>query len=873
MKPLTLTMSAFGPYRGEETIDFTQLSKDGVFLIAGDTGAGKTTIFDAISYALYGEASGGKNRREARGFRSDYADPAVETYVSFTFEDKGKVYTVRRSPEQERPRKRGAGDGSKTTLKPQDANLSEATEGNLESRIELVSKRIVSILGLSRDQFAQTVMIAQGDFLHIINASSEDRQKLFQKMFHTVRFEDFQKRLGERYSELRQEGTKLNQRQNLILEGIPFELAEDKKEFSALPPAMQEENLQSRILQNQAEAKIIKEEQDKTEAALSKAEAALGEAKVLNKDFDTLKTTKKALEELLSQTAEIEAKKQKLETAQKADRLTVNEQSRNTAKKELDDSYKEHKACVAALNQVKAVLPQQEAALKATLDKQGEEDALEKEANRLEQGLPKIKEFQKWKKELEAAHKEQITAVKKADEANAVYKDKRHRFFLSQAGILAQDLIEGQPCPVCGSIHHPHKATLAEDSVTQEDLDQAEKDRKQKEDASQKIQERISRAEVSLNGAKEALLLAGIALEEEEASARTAIVKKRREKEALKTAREKAKSEYDKAVTNQANLEERLNTIVDQGKKRRAAYESEEAAFKDACSTAGFAAEDEYQKAKLSEKQQKELEKEIQQYNAQKESLTAQKGMLEAKLKDKEKQDLSVMEQRRSELTVKRRQWLNKSQHVSTELTALTNAVKSLKENSRQKEELDKQYGLVNDLYTAASGQISGKAKISFEAYVQQYYFRKVVAAANERLKELTEGQYTLRVKPESKDKRSQAGLDLDVYDQATGKWRDVSTLSGGESFLASLSMALGLSDIVQRSAGGIRLDAMFIDEGFGTLDETALSQAMALLASLSGDGKRMIGVISHRQELKDRIDHQLVVKKDTNGSSLAIIG
>ncbi len=873
MRPLSLTISAFGPYRGEETIDFTKLSKDGVFLIAGDTGAGKTTIFDAISFALYGEASGGKNRREARGFRSDYADPSVRTFVSFTFEDKGKVYTVTRSPEQERPKKRRGGDGSETTTQPAEASLSEAAEGTLETRIELVSRRINAILGLSRDQFAQTVMIAQGDFLHIINASSEDRQKLFQKMFHTGRLEDLQNRLKEMDMELRREGRDIANVRRVILERVPFDTAKVQKEFLELPPAMQEERLSLRIGEDKKALKTAKEALNKAEGAVSKAETAMGEARALQKDFENLESTTKSLNALLGRTEAIEEKKKLYENGKKAEKLLAKELLKDKAREELEDSKEEYRKNKTSRDELIKELPGQIADLAEKEKRQEEEGALEKEAARLEQALPKIQQYQKWKKELEKAKKQQVSALRDARESAEKYQEKRDQFYLSQAGILAKDLVEGKPCPVCGSVHHPQKAVWEEGFVTQADLNEAEKDRKQKEEENQKIQEKLNAAKISLENAQDALALANIDPEEDEKKVKALIVEKRRQKEVLKKARETAKTAVDQALATQKALVERLEAIKAQGAKRRETAEKEEAEFSKALQNAGFLQEEEYKKAKLGERELKKMETEITQFSSQKESLTAQKAMLEEKLKDKKPQDLEAMRAELDSLTAARSQAQKAVQHLDTEFQSLTETHRALKENSRAKEALDKRFGLVDDLYLAATGQVQGKAKISFEAYVQQYYFRKVVAAANERLKELTEGRYTLRVKPDSKDKRSQAGLDLDVFDQATGKWRDVSTLSGGESFLASLSMALGLSDTVQRSAGGIRLDAMFIDEGFGTLDETALSQAIALLASLSGEGKRMIGVISHRQELKDRIDHQLVVRKEREGSKLYSYG
>lgn len=873
MRPIRLVMSAFGPYRGEEVIDFAALAREGVFLIAGDTGAGKTTIFDAISFALYGEASGGKQRREAKSFRSDYADPARPTFVEFTFEDKGKVYTVKRAPEQERPRKRKGSGEADTVVKGAEASLSEAAQGVLETRIDEVSRALLRILGLSRDQFAQTVMIAQGDFLHIINASSQERQKLFQKMFHTGRLEELEKKLRDMDMELRRKARDLAAKRENVLDSLTFEDRKEKETFLGLPPLQQEGILEEKIREEIKEGKALRESIGEKEKEVAKAQKEEGEALVLNQDFDALVKTEKQLQEMALRAEEMAKLKEEVLSARKAEEIRSDYTAMKTAGDEVVQFRKEYIQIKSRLQEVTSSLPGLLKAKEEAEKRQEEEVSLEREAALLEKALPKLSQVHRFKKDQERIAKEQQHALRAAEASGEKYAAMRHRFYLSQAGFLAKDLVEGQPCPVCGSLTHPQKALLPEEAVSKEDLDKAEKDRADKEKKSQEIHESLAKVNTSLEAALKDLQEAGLSQEEEETAVQTRIRGKQKQKEDLKKAREKSRSAYDQALATKASLEEQEKAKKEQGIRRKETLEVLLKTFEEKRLLAGFATEESFTMALMAPQRLKEKETMLQTYGTQKEALLSSQKLLKEKLAGKERKDLNALKERHLSLSRERQSLMQQEKALDFSLSMRMSALKQLREMAKEKEQLDKEFGRVDEVYLVASGQVPGRSKISFEAYVQQYYFRRVVMAANERLKELTEGKYYLRVKEESRDNRSQAGLDLDVFDQGTGKWRDVSTLSGGESFLASLSMALGLSDTVQRSAGGIRLDAMFIDEGFGTLDETALSQAMALLSSLSGEGKRMIGVISHRQELKDRIDHQLVVTKDGEGSRISVVG
>ena len=362
----------------------------------------------------------------------------------------------------------------------------------------------------------------------------------------------------------------------------------------------------------------------------------------------------------------------------------------------------------------------------------------------------------------------------------------------------------------------------------------------------------------------------GFAAEEDAAAlkARTAILRgeitetEKRHKqagEALNAARLAAKEAATRAEGAEKGLEER--------EKERLARE---AAFQAALVDNGFADEAAYRQAKMDEKAMNAQELRIRAYDEQARSLTDRLTELAGKLEGKAPADLRALQAQVQAAEAERSRSAEAESSLGNRLAINRQSNRELLEAKKKKDRLGERWALVHELYCNVSGQTSSRVKLSFEAYVQQFYFRQVIAAANKRLNVLTDGGFTLRCKEEAKNLVSQAGLDLDVLDRSTGVWRDVSTLSGGESFMTSLARALGLSDVAQARSGGVRLDSMFIDEGFGSLDEESLRQAMELLSGLAG-GSRMIGIISHVGELKNRIDKKIIISKNLTGSSVTI--
>lgn len=872
MKPVKLVMSAFGPYAGETTVDFSVLGSGGIFLITGDTGAGKTTIFDAISFALYGEASGGSQKRAAKSFRSDYARADTPTFVEYTFQHRDRVYTVRRNPEYLRPKKRGEGF---ITESP-DAVFSCTETGELVSGTEAVSRRVIELLGLNRNQFSQTVMIAQGDFMKILNAKSDERKKLFQKIFSTGFFEELQQKLKDMDRDCSAQAEKnkdavLSAFSRLMIDvayeeaGKMEEVRNDARYIETMLPLLQ--GLMDFQQQRQSGAEQARKA---AEARLDGLKGELAEGKKRNQDFETLdKLTQEERAHALRQ-QEIQEKKARLVMARKA----LNVQSSDALLQQNIQSIRRQRAELQTCRETaEKALTAQKAAEEAfaraekayqQLDRQKEELA------RLESAVPALEKTAAQRRTLDEAEKRAAEKYEKSCQEDAAYSRVKEAFFRSQSSLIAATLEEGKPCPVCGSLQHPAPAAAPGESATKAQLDKAERSRAKAEQEAQAALQEKAGAESAFREGQARLAELGVSAQEDadalKAKAR-ALGKEiagtekghKQAAEALNTARLAAKEAATRAEGAEKSLNER--------EKERL---SREAAFQAALVDNGFAGEDAYRTAKISESAMNAMDEEIRAYDEKARSLKDRREELAGQLQGLTPADLGVIQQQVQAEEEKRNQLTREESALGKDLAINQSCLRELLEAKKKKDRLGQRWALVHELYYNVSGQTSSRVKLSFEAYVQQFYFKQVIAAANMRLNVLTEGKFTLRCKQEAKNLVSQAGLDLDVLDRSTGVWRDVSTLSGGESFMTSLALALGLSDVAQARSGGVRLDSMFIDEGFGSLDEDALRQALELLSGLAG-GSRMIGVISHVGELKNRIDKKIIIFKGPGGSAITV--
>ena len=1094
MRPLKLTLSAFGPYAGHTEIDLEKLGEKGLYLITGDTGAGKTTIFDAITYALYDAPSG--TNRDTSMFRSKYASPETPTFVEMTFSCGGKVYTVKRNPEYERPARRG----SKMTRQRAEAELHLPDGSGVLDKPKEVNAALVRIIGLDRSQFSQIAMIAQGEFLKLLTAETKDRQEIFRKIFKTNCYEVLQNRLKDSTNTLYRkceaarasvqqyiggivcaEGDMLREKAQQAKEGkLPFaetvELLEtliDRDEAEDAACARQFEVLEEKI--GAVNARLIKaDERRKMREALEKnrkqqevqrgqaeqAKAALAAEQAkqpqqearqraladLENELPRYAELEKAEKERLSLASDIEAKRCALgqqectHQAQSAELAAwkreyeglasaaadrerlLGERSRRldrqTALKALDvEAQRRGEREIADAEKQLAVRKQRQKALDAQLAAQTETLKADREAWEQGAGLDaereKLRAQQAKTQEREAelrtlnallrecrtaeqavlaSQQAYLRAQDAAEQTDAAYGESRRAFFDAQAGILARELAEGVPCPVCGSVHHPAPAQAPGHAPTEGQLREAEQARdaaQQKAHAksldagaknaafTEKKQQLIAQmqpfaeqpayenAEAQLAvceekvrqegadaarqlsaldaqlAAREALghsmemrqkTLERLTAEQEEqrsaaAAAENLLSRLRGQQEQLaeRLSRQLAEAlpgcrmdnaaayiAAERAETEQAlaALEAQLASLdagiarretlallipqreselrgqeqtMNAGREELARTESREGALgeqnarlRDGLSFPSVAAAEKQRQTLAAEMDaasaaRRAAEERFEACRKEQIALEAGAKQLEAQLAGGEEIDEEAQRQQGNALAAERLTLLERQRTLHSRANTNKTALASVRNKSDELERLEREYSWLSMLSQTANGTLSGKDKITLETYIQMTFFDRILQRANGRLLVMSGGQYELKRRSISDNRQSKTGLELDVIDHYNGSERSVKSLSGGESFKASLSLALGLSDEVQSAAAaGIRLDTMFVDEGFGSLDEESLAQAIHALSSLA-EGKRLVGIISHVGELREKIDRQIVITKDKNGSGSSV--
>lgn len=919
MRPITLTMSAFGPYAGKTVIELDKLGTNGLYLITGDTGAGKTTIFDAITYALYGEASG--NTRDVNMFRSKYAEPSTPTEVELTFEYAQKIYTVKRNPEYDRPKARGEG----YTTEKANAEL-HYPDGRVVTKLKEVNKAIVDIMGIDRSQFTQIAMIAQGDFLKLLLASTEDRKKIFQKIFRTQCYYQLQERLkqqtGELAAEYDQTGSSIRQYINGIAchpdDVLMLEVDKAKKgELKNTEAVQLVEKLidqdaaeQQKVLErigklDKQKQKIaaqlaVAENRKTTEEKQEKAKENLARETQRQKRLETEKNEAAAhqpevqkaveaiakLEAQLPEYAEMQKKQTERTGLQKAlEELAQKIKTEEETAEKLARSIAEFKAEQASLQNAGA----EQAAQRAEKERLAEQ---KKDLNALKNAYAAYQELEAKLKKAQAdyAQKSENSGKKRKE-----YEHKNKLYLDAQAGILAETLTEGVPCPVCGSLEHPHPAQKPENAPTKQELEickaKAEEAEKATQEASSKASTCIGQVDagrktLQANGQK---WLSTDAIEEIE---RLCCEKQQQTAAALQKA-EQQMEKIEKQLGRKAELDKLIpqkEGELEQCKNRRVGYGNQQAG--DGAKLQ--AAEKRLQELaeKLSYPSEAEANQALQQLREQKEAwenaiketkdahdecaknLAALKGALDNNqkiLQGMEKVDVQAVLAAQTEADKQKAAWEAQKNEIGDRLAVNRPILENLQPQISQMEKTEKSLQCVQALSDTANGRLSGKEKIMLETYIQMTFFDRIIRRANVRLMVMSGGQYELKRRVNAENNRSQAGLELDVIDHSNGSERSVKTLSGGESFKASLALALGLSDEIQSSAGGIRLDTMFVDEGFGSLDEESLEQAVNALVGLT-QGNRLVGIISHVSELKNRIDKQIVVTKEKSGGSKAQI-
>ena len=1054
MKPTKLTLSAFGPFSDLVELDLTQLDGQGLFLITSDTGAGKTTLFDAICFALYGEVSG--PYRPVEHLRSDFAAPDAQTFVQLEFVHRGKPYILKRNPAYERPKLRGSG----TVKEKPDALLILPGEPPVQG-VRQVNAAVRELLGIDCPQFKQVGMIAQGEFMKLLNASTDEREGILRQVFATQKYQNLTNALQAAAGEAREacktqndrlleqfrqvdcpetsaqkEGiVNLKRAENPALlpqmqAALTALLEEDLAELARLEPALKRakqdleratrleeqaktaEGTRQRLEAERAKLTQLQDkepEMQQREEAFRRSEAALKQVKPLADRADGAAAAEaKANRELQALDPRLEQAQQneaaalaRLEQA-KATHLEVESLSKKLALLEQQlPLYRQHQEAAKALaaleaqtetakiglESTKTAAEAKEEALRQTrseLDELKEAPSQLKDELRRHADLTRVqKALADWQtaageerasaEYLHTAQQDYLEKQKAFQQAEAYAAGLRRRLDDCRAGLLARDLNEGMPCPVCGAVHHPAPAALPDEPVTEADLKVAEEAletaRGEKEQAvnnsastgaankaarehtarqwklfAEHWQEQALTPPLPPEGpAPEPAQLAEALtksladcmaegkrlraqddrrkkleklLPDQEEAARAEAEKRDTLQTALadlkaQTASAKAKADQlaqglewssEQAALNQkAEWEGRHKALLKEQTAAQTAYETAQEALnalndkqteksavlkEKAAQTQtsarelneilhklAFADRAAYEAALCTEEELRSEREALDQHKHDLQTAEAAVAALEkeaasqpqptAPLPQLEEQHRAAADEvhklNQASSTVGFRQKSNQ---------AIADALNRIAKESKQAR---RKADLLTHLYNTVKGKQAGKVNLSFEAYIQAYYFERVVEAANRRFEAMSEGRYLLRRRDDSVSISGKNALVLDVLDHYTGKLRPVSSLSGGESFKAALCLALGLSDVIQAGSGGVEIDALFVDEGFGTLDEASLDKALEVLLGLAGPGK-MVGVISHVPELKDRITRQIVLKKGALGSTARIV-
>lgn len=918
MRPLKLTISGFGPYAGTQELDFSRLGTGGLYLITGDTGAGKTTIFDAITYALFGEASG--DSRDASMLRSKYAAPDTPTYVELTFDYGGKSYQVRRSPEYTRAKTRGTGN----TKQAATAELIYP-DGNIVTKLKEVNTAIRDIIGLTRAQFSQIAMISQGDFRKLLQAGTEERQKIFRDIFRTKFYDLLQSKLKENVLAVGREKDEIFRSIGQYMHSVTckedsvYSPDAEKARAGQLPMAEFQKVLEAILEEDtSAEKKLdsdldaVEKELDAVKEQLAKAEAYQKEKtelfgkqeqeRVLSTQLQEAKGAKDAAKDTEPQQRELTNRLAQWELLlPKYDDLNTLEAKLTTAKKDLADAMRKREtaqALQAQLNVEIQSLKEEHSQLSSA------EAQKERLSNRLSNANERKEKFTKLLSEIKSfnAEQEKLNELQQAFQAALatssrflqVYNDKNAAFLREQAGMMASNLEEGKPCPVCGSIHHPVLAALSQDAPSEADVKHAKKKYEDADKETQLASQKASKQNGTVETAREALLktvsdlLPGTSLEDASAAAEknanalqeeidglkkelAEIKEKIQRKQALEKQIPSKEEEYQKAVNAYTDADTKIKLCNGsiEALQTQADELRSELPFSDKAAAKAQQEADREQLDKLKQAQAEANEK----YSAYDKELTVVQSaitQLNQWLADQPEWDTEALTTQKNDMTSRRDKLRKAQEDVRHRNKNNTTAKNNIHDNASVLADLEQQYAWMKALSDTANGDVSGKQKIKLETYIQGAYFDQILMRANIRLQKMSGGQYDLKRRDTVDGYKSQSGLELDIVDHINASERSVNTLSGGESFLASLALALGLSDEVQMSTG-IRLDTLFVDEGFGSLDPEALNKAYNTLASLT-EGNRLVGIISHVAELKERIDRQIVVSKKPSGGSTAEI-
>ena len=928
MRPLLLKMSAFGPYAGNTVIEFDKLGDKGLYLICGDTGAGKTTIFDAICYALFGEASG--RLRDVSMLRSKYADDLTPTEVELLFLHNDKEYRIVRNPEYYRPSKRGEG----LTKQPQDACL-YMPDGNVISKAKDVNKAVEELLSLNCDQFFQISMIAQGSFRELLISDTNTRQKIFRELFKT----GFYLTLQDKLSEARKEIIDSVSDSKKSIEQYVRDIMVDEDDVllidveNAKTGLMLTEDIIELIVSlinkdetiandNENKLKTVNGELERVNSSIAIIENAINSKEMLditlkkyeekkpveeaaNAEFEKAKIELAKKDDIVKELSTIEAEIKKNEDIKKTEalinRLSADENNKTENLGLLSDE-KEQKAGV--LSELKSELDGLKNVGVSIEEYKNKLEKLDKSINELNELKKEHKKFIRGQQELEELTDKYIEDNNEFKRLRDIYEEMEQAFRDGQAGILAATLTDGEKCPVCGSIAHPDKAKLTDEIPSEEKLNQAKdnasKARDKANEASSFLRSRRTFVELIkeqlINNAVE--LFSDSDIDEDKdlfiSNLESNIESRKFEITTLRNDINDKLNNEKRRATRKKEIEDNLISEYEEKLKLidedTASLNIEIAGIKASINENKLKAKEIkesliFSDMSAAEKRRNELtytlnsiqqlydikEQERNQIHDDVTKLTSKIESLKKSLEGIEISDVTDKKAKKTELEYKRYDLTKKIQEERTRIRINNNVLANIKDKAESLKETEKNLSYITSLSKTANGDLSGKEKIKLETYIQTTYFDRIIRRANLRFMEMSSGQYELKRQRVASDIRGQSGLDLVVIDHYNGTERSVRTLSGGESFMASLSLALGLSEEVQSSSGGVSVDTLFVDEGFGTLDSDSLDLAYKALTNVT-EGNRLVGIISHVAELRNKIDNQIIVKKEKSGGSVATV-
>ena len=928
MRPLLLKMSAFGPYAGNTVIEFDKLGDKGLYLICGDTGAGKTTIFDAICYALFGEASG--RLRDVSMLRSKYADDLTPTEVELLFLHNDKEYRIVRNPEYYRPSKRGGG----LTKQPQDACL-YMPDGNVISKAKDVNKAVEELLSLNCDQFFQISMIAQGSFRELLISDTNTRQKIFRELFKT----GFYLTLQDKLSEARKEISDSVSDSKKSIEQYVRDIMVDEDDVllidveNAKAGLMLTEDVIELIVSlinkdetiandNENKLKTVNGELERVNSSIAIIENAINSKEMLditlkeyeekkpmeeaaNAEFEKAKIELAKKDGIVKELSAIEAEIKKNEDIKKTEALInrlSDDEKNETEKLSLLSDEKEQKAGV--LSELKSELDGLKNVGVSIEEYKNKLEKLDESINELNELKKEHKKFIRGQQELEELTDKYIEDNNEFKRLRDIYEEMEQAFRDGQAGILAATLTDGEKCPVCGSLAHPDKAKLTDEIPSEEKLneakDNASKARDKANEASSFLRSRRTFVELIkeqlINNAVE--LFSDSDIDEDKdlfiSNLESNIESRKFE---ITTLRNDINDKLNNEKRRETRKKEIEDNLISEYEKKLKLIDEDIASLNIKIAGINASINENKLKAKeikeslifsdmsAAEKRRNELtytlnsiqksydikEQERNQIHDEVTKLTSKIESLKKSLEGIEISDVTDKKAKKTELEYKRNDLTKKIQEERTRIRINNNVLANIKDKAESLKETEKNLSYITSLSKTANGDLAGKEKIKLETYIQTTYFDRIIRRANLRFMEMSSGQYELKRQRVASDIRGQSGLDLVVIDHYNGTERSVRTLSGGESFMASLSLALGLSEEVQSSSGGVSVDTLFVDEGFGTLDSDSLDLAYKALTNVT-EGNRLVGIISHVAELRNKIDNQIIVKKEKSGGSVATV-